>query len=147
LGKSRHAAAPLLSYDPNVFALIRHAMAAFYPQTDDLPGVEDTGIDRFLRRFYRESSRLMWLGLVAGSLVFALTPIITVFWPLPSFLLPSSVLDRHAYRVTYSKLYLVRQSTFIVKLVAGLCWGSDPRIRAVMAMEPYPEDPGTYRIN
>lgn len=107
--------------------------------------MEDTGVREFLRRYRRESPTLMWLGLLVGTWVFVWTPLLTVYLPLPSFLLPRSLLDRHAHRITTSRFYLVRQAVFLLKLAAGLCWGADPRVRARFAMEPYPADPGTWQ--
>ncbi|MEC7522092.1 MAG: hypothetical protein VYE22_19560 [Myxococcota bacterium] len=124
---------------------IQHAMEAFYPRTETLPGIADTDVRGFLRRYRREATGLMWLGLVMGTLVFVWTPLLTVGWPLPSFLLPRKTLDRHAHRITSSRLYLVRQAVFLVKLAAGLCWGAHPKVRERFAMAPYAEDPGTWR--
>jgi hypothetical protein len=124
--------------------LIRHAMCALYPRTDALPGMEDTDVQGFLRRYRREATSLMWLGLLLGTAIFVWTPLMTVYVPLPSFLLPRSLLDKHAHAITGTRLYLLRQGVFLLKLAAGLCWGSDPAVRARMAMAPYPVDPGTW---
>jgi len=126
---------------------IQHAMEAFYPRTETLPGIADTDVAGFLKRYRSDATRLMWLGLVVGTLLFVWTPILTVYWPLPSFLLPKKVLDRHAHRVTSSRLYLLRQAVFLVKLAAGLCWGSHPAVRAKFGMAPYDADPGTWRTS
>ncbi|HEY8429344.1 MAG TPA: hypothetical protein VIL20_13250 [Sandaracinaceae bacterium] len=124
--------------------LISHAMCALYPRTDALPGIADTDVIAFLRRYRRESTALMWLGLVLGTWVFVCTPILTVYLPLPSFLLPRGLLDRHAHRITGTRFYYLRQAVFLVKLAAGLCWGSHPAVRAKLALAPYPPDPGTW---
>lgn len=128
-----------------VTPLVRHAMKALYPRTDALPGIEDCDLDGFLARYRRESSTLMWIGLVLGAVVFAWTPLLTVYLPVPSFFLPRTLLDRHAFRITYSRLYLVRQAVFLVKLAAGMCWGQDPKVRERFALSAYPDDPGTWR--
>lgn len=106
--------------------------------------MEDTDVRGFLRRYRRDSTFLMWLGLLAGTALFVWTPILTVYWPVPSFLLPRAVLDRHAHRITGTSVYLLRQGIFLVKLAAGLCWGADPAVRAKLALAPYPADPGTW---
>ncbi len=124
--------------------LIQHAMCALYPRTEAFPGMEDTDVAGFLRRYRRESTSLMWLGLVLGTWLFVWTPFMTVYLPVPSFLLPKGLLDRHANRITYTRLYLLRQAVFLVKLAAGLCWGSHPDVRAKLALPPYPDDPGTW---
>ncbi len=125
--------------------LIRAAMCAVYPRTEHLPGVADADLDGFLRRYRREASALLWAGLVLGAVVFTITPLFTVGWPLPSLLLPRRVLDRHAERVMGHRVYLLRQSVFLLKMVAGLCWGSHPAVRKIWALPPYPADPGTWR--
>ena len=125
--------------------LVLHAMRALYPRTDSLPGMDDTDPEAFLARFRAEASLALRLGVVLGAAVFAATPIVTVYWPLPSFLLPRATLDRHADRITSTPIYLLRQAVFLVKLAAGLCWGQHPSTRRAMAMPPYPEDPGTWK--
>jgi hypothetical protein len=128
-----------------VIALVRSAICALYPRTEALPGAEDCGIDAFLRRFRRETTRLMWWGVVLGAIVFHTTPIFPVFVPLPAFLLPRSLRDKHASRIVGTRFYLVRQSIFLLKLTAGLCWGAHPEVRRRFALPPLSEDPGTWR--
>jgi hypothetical protein len=125
--------------------LILSAMKALYPRTGDLPGVADTGIEEFLRRYRRETSRLIWTGLVFGTFVFTFFPLLTIGVPLPSFLLPRRTLDRYAHAVATHPLYLVRQAIFLVTMAAGLCWGAHPDVRARLALPAYPPDPGGYR--
>ena len=134
-----------MGYEARVKSLIEHVMVALYPRTEALPGIEDTDVGAFLDRYHEESTFLMWLGLVAGTFVFIVTPILTVYWPLPSFLLPERTLDEHAHRVTSSRLYFLRQAIFLVKLAAGLFRGAHPEGRARFAMAPYDPDPGTRR--
>lgn len=125
--------------------LIRSVMVTLYPRTDALPGIEDTGVDAFLVRFRRESSLLIWVGVLAGTFLFHWTPFLTVFIPLPAFMLSAGLRERHAARVLSSRIYLLRQAVFLVKLVAGFCWGADPVVRKKLGLEPYPADPGTWR--
>lgn len=125
--------------------LVRSAIVALYPRTEGLPGAEDCDLDAFLRRFRSETTFLMWLGIVAGALVFHATPLITVFLPLPAFLLPRSLRDKHAYRITTGGLYVTRQAIFLLKLAAGLCWGAHPTVRARFALPAYEADPDRWR--
>ncbi len=127
--------------------LVRSAMVAFYPRTAALPGLVDTGIDAYLRQFRSETTALMWLGVVLASLLYHLTPLFTVFVPLPAFLLPASLRDRHTARIGDSNLYLVKQAMLVLKLPAALCWAKDPEVRRRFAMAPYPPDPGTWRTS
>ncbi len=122
-------------------------MVALYPRTEALPGIEDTDLAGFLDRYHEESTFLMWLGLCAGACVFIASPLLTVYLPLPSFLLSPRLLDEHAHRVSASRWYLVRQAIFLVKLAAGLCWAAHPDVRARFAMAPYGADPGTWRAS
>lgn len=124
---------------------MRQAMCALYPTTDDLDGVDRTGVDAFLERYRQETTPLMWTGVVLGAAVFAATPLFTIGVPLPAFLLSEERLDRHADAITGHPLYLVRQSVFLVKLAAGLCWGQSPAVRERLGLEPYPADPTTWR--
>jgi hypothetical protein len=128
-----------------VIALIAAAMRDFMPRTDTLPGIVDTDVSGFLRKLRRESNFLYWLGLCIGAWVYTLTPLFTVYVPLPAFLLSERLRDLHAQRIAQSNVYLLRQAVFLVRLSAGMCWGSDPRVRGHFALQPYPKDPGTFR--
>ena len=122
-------------------------MCAFYPRTDGLPGLEDTGIDAFLVQFRRETTFIMWLGVLAGTAVYHMSPIITVFVPLPAFLLTKRLRDAHAHKLGGHSIYIVRQTAMLVKLPAGLCWGRDPVVRAKFALPALPPDPDHWRTS
>jgi hypothetical protein len=125
--------------------LLRSAIVMTYPRTAALPGIEDCGLDEHLAKFKRETPRLVWLGTIAGAVLFHLTPLLTVYVPLPAFLLPAKLKDRHASRITGTRIYLLRQAIFLVKFCAGLCWGADPEVRKRLALPPLGKDPDTWR--
>jgi hypothetical protein len=125
--------------------LIKFAMCTMMPPAASLPGIADTDVDGFLRKLKKETNLLYWTGLVLGAIVFTVTPILTVFVPLPAFALPKKALDRHAERILAHKVYLLRQAAFLIRVTGGLCWGADPQVRARFALAPYPPDPGTFR--
>jgi hypothetical protein len=125
--------------------LIRSAMCAMMPATERLPGVADAEPEAFLRRLRREADPLYWLGLKLGALLFTITPLITVGIPLPSFLLPRRWLERHTERIVIHPLYLLRQMMYLLRLTAGMCWGSDSRVRTCFDLEPLAPDPGSFR--
>lgn len=125
--------------------LIKFAMIAMMPRTEKLPGIGDTDLDGFLRRMRADSDFMYWLGLVVGAVVFALTPILTVYLPVPAFFLPKGLLAKHSERILGTRIYLFRQGVFLVRLSAGMCWGADPAVRAKFALSPYAPDPGTFR--
>jgi hypothetical protein len=125
--------------------LIKFAMCTMMPRTATLPGIADTDLDGFLRRLRRDTNFLYWLGLILGAVVFTVSPIITVFVPLPAFFLPKNLLARHSERLLSHPVYVVRQAAFLIRLSGGLCWGADEKVRACFALPPYPADPGTFR--
>ena len=127
--------------------LLRSAIVMTYPRIPGLPGIEDCALDEHLLRFRRESPLPIWLGTLAGALLFHLTPFMTVYLPLPAFLLPAKLKDRHAMRIMTTSWYLLRQAVFLVKLCAGLCWGADPEVRKRFNLPPLPKDPGTWRTS
>lgn len=125
--------------------LIARALRDLYPPVDGLPGIADCDLQGFLKTLRRESNLGIYAGMVAGALLYALTPLFTVYLPLPAFALPAKLRDRHAARITGTSVYVVRQLIFVLKMFGGLCWGQHPEVRRVMGMKPYPADPGTYR--
>ena len=82
-----------------------------------------------------------------AALLFVLTPLFTVFLPVPSFLLPARLLDRHADRITQTSIYPLRSLLLLLKIVAGLCWGVHPEVRARFGLPPLPADPNTWRAS
>ena len=120
-------------------------MGVLYPSGGKLPGILETDVDEFLRAYRAEAPLLMKTGLTLSSIVFVLSPVMTVFIPLPVFLLPAKLRDRHANKLANHPFYLVRQTILLLRLVAGLCWGKHPDVRAAMGMKPLGEDPGTFR--
>jgi hypothetical protein len=125
--------------------LVRSAIVLLYPRTGALPGAEDCDLDGFLDRFRRESDVVLWLGVLLGALVFQLSPIFTVYVPLPAFALPPRLADRHAHIISSTNVYVVRQLVFALKIPAGLVWGADPEVRKRLALPPLAADPGTWR--
>ena len=78
-------------------------------------------------------------------LIWLVSPLFTVFVPLPAVWLPARLRHAHTDRLTSTSFYLVRQISLVLKQVAGMAWGQDPEVRAAYGMKPYPEDPGTWR--
>ena len=120
-------------------------MRILYPSGGKLPGIEETGLDGFLRQYNREAPLLMRVGLTLSSIVFILSPLLTVGIPLPVVFLSQSLKEKHANKLANHPIYLVRQTVLLLRLVAGLCWGKDPAVRAAMGMSPLGPDPGTFR--
>jgi fumarate reductase subunit D len=127
--------------------LIRFAMRTMMPAEAGLPGVDDTRVTEFLRRMRREAEPLYWLGLWVGAVVFMITPLLTVYLPVPALLLPRGLRARHSERIVSHRIYVLRQAVFLVRLSAGMCWGADPAVRSAFALGPYPEEPGRFRTS
>jgi len=126
--------------------LVRFALTAYYPRVDDLPGLAELGVDAKIQRLRRESTLLFWTGIVAASVAFQLAPLLTLKRPVLASWLSEEDLDTHAHTMATHPGYLVRQVTFLIKLVGGMFWGQSPEIRAFLDLEPYPADPGTRRV-
>lgn len=128
-----------------MLALVRAAIILLYPRTPELPGAEDCDLDAFLTKYREETTPLVWAGVVLGAIVFHLTPVLTVKVPLPAFFLPAKLADRHAHEISSTDSYMLRQAIFLVKLVAGLAWGSHPDVRKHFALAPLAADPDDWR--
>lgn len=127
--------------------LERFALRAVMPAGGALPGIEATGLDAFLDRFHREGPAAFRIGLVAGGALILASPVLTLRRPVPANWLTPEQLDQHVQRLAYHPLYPVRQSLFLVKMIAGMCWGADPTVRATLGVTPLGPDPGTWRTD
>ncbi len=125
--------------------ITRFALRAMIPRTEGVKGVGDTGLKPFLKRLNREGTFMFKLGLRASTWVFILTPLFTVFIPAPAFLLSARLRDKHARKLAAHSVYLLRQSAFMLKMVAALCWAADSEVRARVGLTPLTPDPGTWR--
>ena len=127
-------------------ALIAYALRHILPSSDALPGLDDMDLRALLRRYRSETAPLMWLGACMSALVFVfIGPALTLWIPLPMFFLSQRQRAEHTRRSVAHGFYLYRQSTFILKLVAGMLWGLDPRVREALDLPVYGPDPGTFR--
>lgn len=125
--------------------MLKSAIGQLYPRTELLPGAADCDLDAFLAAYRRDTTLLIWSGVVLGALVYQLSPLFTVGVPLPAAALSPARADRHASAIANSNVYLVRQLVFLLKLVAGLAWGQHPQVRAYFALRIHGADPQTWR--
>lgn len=133
-------------YRARVNELVRFALVAFFPRVDDLPGLDELGVDEKIEGLRRESTWLFWLGVVGAAFFFQIAPVITLRRPWPAVLLEPEQLDEHAYKLATHPVYLIRQTAVLLKLMAGMFWGQSPEIRAFIDLPPYAPDPGTRRL-
>ncbi len=124
---------------------VRFALSAIMPSSGDLKGVSETALDPFLDRLDRDAPPLFRFGVVLASLFFCLSPIITIWIPLPAFMLSKAQLRRHTEKGAGHPIYLIRQTIFLIKMVAGLCWSEDADVRATLGLPALDPDPGTWR--
>jgi len=115
------------------------------PSVPGLKGVKDSNLAPFLKQLLKESPFLIRFGLYISALSFVFSPILTVYLPLPSFLLSARLRNLHAERASSHRIYLLRQSMFMLKMIAGMCWGQDSEVRATLGLETLEGDPGTFR--
>jgi len=124
---------------------VRFALSAYYPRTDDLPGLADLGVDEKIAAFRRESTTIFWIGIVAAAVFFQISPLLTLKRPWLATWLTPEELDKHAHSLTSHPVYLFRQMPMMLKLIGGIFWAQSPEIRSFVNLPPYPEDPGTRR--
>ncbi len=125
--------------------LVRASVAPLIPSYGGRPGVKNTGLTEFVAKIQQEGNLPVWAGLVAGSVLFQLTPLFTVGLPVLACWLSTKKVDQHAQKLASHRIYIVRQAIFLLKTFAGICWGAHPDVRRSLSLPPYPADPGTWR--
>lgn len=119
--------------------LARFAIRAIFP------GIREAELEPFVAQMMRESPLLMRLGIHVASLLFLLTPIATVYLPVPAVLLPKGLLDKHADRLLTHRVYALRMLPATLKFVGGICWAMSPEVREQVGMKKLAPDPGTWK--
>ena len=128
-----------------MYSLAAWTLGVVFPSTPTLPGLDRIDPTPLLRQIDREATWTIRATMWASVLVFCATPLLTVYLPLPAFLLPKGLLDRHANALATSRFYLIRQIMLMLKTIGGLCWGAAPEVRARLTMPLYPADTGGWR--
>ncbi len=125
--------------------LTRSALKMVLPSGGPLKGIDETDLDRFFEELAHDVPPHLRAGLLAGSLLVMLGPPLTLGVPAPAFLLPEKLRGAHIYRLATHPLYLIRQATMLVKMMAGMQWGRDPQVRDELGVAPLGPDPATWR--
>mgnify|MGYP003973168473 CR=1 FL=1 len=126
--------------------LVKVALSCVFPKTEHLPGIADADLDAFLDIYARQAHPMMRFGVYMAAIAFIFVlPIVTIYVPLPVFLMPAAWRDAHARRAATHRLYLVRQVMLLLKLAGGYCWGADPEVRRRLGLRELRPDPGTFR--
>ena len=105
----------------------RFAIQAIYPSTEALPGVSETELRPFLKDLKANAPPLMRIGLMAATFVFMITPILTVYLPVPAFFLRGKLLERHASKLLSHRSYVLRQIVYLLKIGGRAVLGRAPR--------------------
>jgi hypothetical protein len=126
---------------PPLAAPVRSSLHTILPGAAGLPGLDACDLDGFLRDLHRDAPPTVWWGLVGAALAFQLAPLLTLGIPWVAAGLPPRLRDRHAARCATTRIYLLRQATFLLKTFAGACWGADPHIRRRLLLDRPPATP------
>ncbi len=121
------------------------ALNEVMPPHDDMPGIVDTAVDDFLTEFKAHAHFIMRLGLFAAVWVYVLSPVFTLGIPLPVFWLSEKKRMEHLKRYSNSKNFVFAQLWMLLKMIAGLCWGKDDKVRAYFGYAPYLPELGEFR--
>ena len=135
----------LLDIAPMLVRIIAWTLAAVFPTTGSLPGLDRLDSKPALARLLAQAPHGLKLGVYGATALFLVTPLLTVGWPVPALLLPRATLDRHADAMSGHPIYLMRQAMLLLKTIGGLIWGAHPAVLAALDMDTLPPDPGTWR--
>ena len=123
----------------------RFAIEAIFPPTETMPGIAETNLAAFLRDLHATAPLLMRVGLWLATIVYMITPLFTVYLPVPAFLLRGRLLIRHTDKLVSSRVYVIRQIVYLLKMIGGLCWGEHPEVRKRFERPPLEPDPRTFQ--
>ena len=125
--------------------IINWTLAAVFPSTASLPGLDQVDCRAELEEILATAPHGFKLGLYGATALFLLSPLVTVFWPVPAPLLSRAALDRHADRLANHPIYLMRQAMLLLKTVGGMVWGAHANVRKALSLAPLAADPGTWK--
>ncbi len=128
-----------------VARIVAWVLGAIFVSTDTLPGLDELDTAPRVAKMLREAPGSFTFVVYVSTLLFMVSPLITIGLPVPAFVLGRRQLDTHAYRLARHRIYLVRQSMLMLKTVGGLIWGGHPDVRAALDVPAYEADPGTFR--
>lgn len=125
--------------------MYKFAMRSCFPSIDGLDGLDKLDMDAFLDRYFKEAPPLLRLGMFASTMIFMWLPVLTIWVPLPAFLLPKSWRDKHTDRLMTSRFYTVRMIAMTLKMQAGMAWAEHCAVRDTLGCRPIEADPGTWQ--
>ena len=100
------------------------ALDAVIPGNEKVPGIAaSTRGPVVVAELRRDAPFEMRMVLNLAVLIWLVSPLFTVFVPLPAVWLPARLRHAHTDRLTSTSFYLVRQISLVLKQVAGMAWG------------------------
>jgi len=120
------------------------AMNEVMPRHGDMPGIADTQADTFLNDFGKHAHPIMRIGFMLAVWIYVLSPVFTVYIPLPAFWLSANKREQHMRKYSGSRSFVFSQLWMLQKMIAGLCWGTDPKVRAYFSYPPLDAEPGHF---
>lgn len=107
--------------------------------------ISENEIKEFLNKLQKEATFTLRAVTNLCLLAWVCTPILTIFIPLPAFLLSQKMCEKHTYRLTVSKIYVLRQSMLLLKQIVGLLWGAHNKVRNSLNIKVYDPDPDRFK--
>ena len=115
-------------------------------ENDKLPHIAETEIKEFLEKFQKEAVFTLRMVVFLCLLAWIFTPLLTIFVPLPTFLLSKKMCEKHTRKLTTNKIYILRQTMMLLKQFVGLIWGANNKIRNSINLKPYESNPDRFKI-
>lgn len=121
------------------------AMNEVMPRYGEMPGIEDTQVNAFLDEFNTHAHTIMRIGFFFCVWVYVLSPVFTVGIPLPAFWLSQKKREEHLKKYSGSRNFVFSQLWMLHKMIAGMCWGADAKVRTYFGYAPYEAELGDFK--
>lgn len=121
------------------------AMNEAMPRHGDMPGVMDTEVDAFLSEFNQHAHPIMRLGFFLAVWIYVLSPVFTLGIPLPAFWLSAEKREAHLKKYSNSHSFVFSQLWMLQKMITGMCWGADAKVRQYFGYAPYEAELGEFK--
>jgi len=121
------------------------AMNEAMPPHGDMPGIIDTDVEAFLIEFNNHAHPIMRLGFFLAVWIYVLSPVFTIGIPLPAFWLSQKKREEHLKKYSGSRSFIFSQLWMLHKMITGMCWGADAKVRTYFCYEPYEAELGDFK--
>ena len=121
------------------------AMNEAMPSHGDMPGVNDTAVNDFLDDFKKNAHPIMRLGFFLAVWIYVLSPVFTLGIPVPAMWLSEKKRLDHLNKYSSSKNFVFSQLWMLQKMITGMAWGMDDKVRRYFGYDPYPEELGLFK--